>query len=279
MDEQKILIDIVDIKENILRMIYEAQSGHPGGSLSCANIIYLLYNNIMKIDPHNPLWEERDIFILSKGHAAPALYAVLYKFGLIKNEDLFTLRQKGSKLQGHPVKNPELGIEISTGSLGMGLSVGVGCALAAKLDNIDKFVYVLLGDGELNEGAIWEAAMSANHYKLDNLIAIVDRNGIQIDGSTEEIMALEPLAEKWKSFGWDVIEVDGSNLIETLRGFERSKSAIGRPKVIISYLIKGSDVSFMQHTKKFHGRAPNNEEYKIALEELENIKTTILKGE
>lgn len=278
-DEQKILIDIVDIKENILRMIYEAQSGHPGGSLSCANIIYLLYNNIMKIDPHNPLWEERDIFILSKGHAAPALYAVLYKFGLIKNEDLFTLRQKGSKLQGHPVKNPELGIEISTGSLGMGLSVGVGCALAAKLDNIDKFVYVLLGDGELNEGAIWEAAMSANHYKLDNLIAIVDRNGIQIDGSTEEIMALEPLAEKWKSFGWDVIEVDGSNLIETLRGFERSKSAIGRPKVIISYLIKGSDVSFMQHTKKFHGRAPNNEEYKIALEELENIKTTILKGE
>ncbi len=278
-DEQTILTEILDIKEIILRMIYEAQSGHPGGSLSCANIIYLLYNHIMKIDPNNPQWEERDIFILSKGHAAPALYAVLSRLGFIEKEDLYTLRQKGSKLQGHPVKNPEIGIEISTGSLGMGLSIGVGCALTAKLDNASKYIYVLLGDGELNEGAIWEAAMSASHYKLDNLIAIVDRNGIQIDGSTEEIMALEPLADKWKSFGWEVIEVDGSNLIETLNGFERSKSIIGRPKVIISYLIKGADISFMQHTKEFHGRAPNNEEYKVALRELENIKKTILKGE
>jgi transketolase len=278
-DKQKILIDILNIKKDILEMIYKAQSGHPGGSLSCANIIYLLYNNIMRINRENPKWEQRDIFILSKGHAAPALYAVLSDFGFINRQDLFTLRQFGSKLQGHPVKNPEFGIEISTGSLGMGLSIGVGSALAAKLDNSDRSIYVLLGDGELNEGAIWEAAMSASHYKLDNLIAIVDRNGLQIDGSTEEIMALEPLADKWKAFGWEVIEVDGSNLNELFQGFERVKSVIGKPKVIISYLIKGSDVSFMQHTREFHGRAPNKEEYEIALKELDKIKEEILGGE
>ncbi|MFX1239736.1 MAG: transketolase [Promethearchaeota archaeon] len=276
--EQKILIDIIEIKKNILRMIYEAQSGHPGGSLSCANIIYLLYNHIMKINFDDPTWEERDIFILSKGHAAPALYAVLSSIGFIEKDDLFTLRKFGSKLQGHPVKNPEIGIEISTGSLGMGLSIGIGCALSAKLDNIKRNIYVLLGDGELNEGVIWEAAMSASHYKLDNLIAIVDRNGIQIDGSTEQIMALEPLVHKWKAFGWEVIEVNGSSLTETLHGFEKIKSVIGKPKVIISYLIKGADVSFMQHTREYHGRAPNKDEYNLALKELEDIEEEILKG-
>ncbi|MFX1477525.1 MAG: transketolase [Promethearchaeota archaeon] len=278
LEEQRILSDILDIKKDILRMIYIAQSGHPGGSLSCANIIYLLYNNIMKLDYKDPTWEERDIFILSKGHAAPALYAVLSKFGFIKRDELLTLRKYGSKLQGHPVKNQEIGIEISTGSLGMGLSIGVGCALSAKLDRKVKTIYVLLGDGELNEGAIWEAAMSASHYKLDNLVAIVDRNGIQIDGSTEQIMALEPLADKWRAFGWEVIEVDGSNLAETLKGFERSKSIIGKPKVIISYLIKGADVSFMQHTRKYHGRAPNEVEYNIALKELDNMKSKLKGG-
>ncbi|MFX0000769.1 MAG: transketolase [Candidatus Hermodarchaeota archaeon] len=271
-EEREILTEILDIKKDILTMIYTAQSGHPGGSLSCVNMIYLLYNNIMRINREDPKWKERDIFILSKGHAAPALYAVLSRFGFIKREELFTLRQFGSKLQGHPVKNPEIGIEISTGSLGMGLSISIGCALSAKLDRADKYIYVLLGDGELNEGAIWEAAMAASHYKLDNLIAIVDRNGIQTDGSTEEIMALEPLAEKWKAFGWEVIESDGSNLSEMLQGFERAKTIIGRPKVIISYLIKGADVSFMQHTRKYHGRAPNKEEYEIALRELEDMK-------
>ena len=278
LEEQRILNDILDIKKDILRMIYKAQSGHPGGSLSCANIIYLLYNNIMKINYRDPTWEERDIFILSKGHAAPALYAVLSKLGFIKRDDLFTLREYGSILQGHPVKNQEIGIEISTGSLGMGLSIGVGCALSAKLDNKNKIIYVLLGDGELNEGAIWEAAMSASHYKLDNLVAIVDRNGIQIDGSTEQIMALEPLVDKWRAFGWEVIEVDGSNLTETLQGFERAKSIIGKPKVIISFLIKGADVSFMQHTRKYHGRAPNEEEYNIALRELDDIKLKLKRG-
>jgi len=277
-DEQQISIDILDIKKDILKMIYTAQSGHPGGSLSCAKIIYLLYHKIMRINHKDPLWKKRDIFILSKGHAAPAYYAVLSKIGFLNKEELFTLRQFGSRVQGHPIKNPQLGIEISTGSLGMGLSIGVGCALAARLDNSDKKIYVLLGDGELNEGVIWEAAMAANHYKLDNLIAIIDRNGFQSDGSTEEIMALEPLAEKWKSFGWEVIEIDGSNLNEILQGFERSKSILGKPIVIISYLIKGSDVSFMQHTRKYHGRAPNQEEYEIAVNELENMAKK-LKGE
>ncbi|MFX1316554.1 MAG: transketolase [Promethearchaeota archaeon] len=271
-EEERLLLEIISIKKDIIEMIYQAQSGHPGGSLSCANIIYLLYNNIMKINRNNPQWENRDIFILSKGHAAPALYAVLSNIGFIKKEELFTLRKFNSKLQGHPIKTPEYGIEITTGSLGMGLSIGVGCALAAKLDKKERFIYVLLGDGELDEGSIWEAALAGSHYKLDNLIAIVDRNGIQIDGFTEEIMALEPLAEKWRAFGWQVIEIDGSNSNEVIKSFESAKEFIGKPKVIISYLIKGADVSFMQHTRKFHGRAPNKQEYENALKELEDIE-------
>jgi len=274
-EEKEILFEILEIKKDILKMIYLAQSGHPGGSLSCASILYLLYNKIMRINRKNPKWKDRDIFILSKGHAAPALYAVLSKIGFINREELFTLRKFGSKLQGHPVKNKDFGIEITTGSLGMGLSIGVGCALATKLDKNRKNIYVLLGDGELNEGAIWEAAMSANHYQLDNLIAIVDRNGIQLDGSTEEIMALEPLAEKWKAFGWEVIEIDGSNINEIIQGFDRLKSIIKKPKVIISYFIKGADVSFMEHTRKYHGRPPNRKEYETAIKELEDIKKNI----
>jgi len=276
-EKKQILIEILEIKKDILKMIYLAKSGHPGGSLSCANILYILYNRVMRIDKNNPLWKERDIFILSKGHAAPALYAVLSDFGYIKREDLLSFRKYGSKLQGHPVKNTELGIEISTGSLGMGLSIGVGCALAAKIDqNDNKNIYVLLGDGELDEGAIWEAAMAASHYQLDNLIAIVDRNGIQLDGSTEEIMALEPLGDKWKAFGWETIEIDGSNLNETIQGFNLAKSIIKKPKVIISYLIKGADISFMEHTQKYHGRPPSEEEYKSAIKELENIKKNLI---
>jgi transketolase len=277
-EEKQFLLDILEVKKDVLKMIFQAQSGHPGGSLSCVTIIYLLYNNIMRIKRENPQWDERDIFILSKGHAAPALYAVLSKIGFIKRNELFTLRQIGSDLQGHPIKNSKLGIEISTGSLGMGLSVGLGCALAAKLDKKERMIYVLLGDGELNEGSIWEAAMAGSHYKLDNLIAIVDRNGIQNDGSTEEIMGLEPLADKWKAFGWEVIETDGSNLKEILQGFQKCKSILGKPKVIISYLIKGADISFMQHTQKYHGRAPNEEEFLLALKELEDIENELKRG-
>ena len=277
-EEKKILLEILDIKKDIIKMIYIAQSGHPGGSLSCINILYILYNKIMRISTSDPQWIERDILILSKGHAAPALYAVLSNIGFINREELFTLRKFGSNLQGHPVRNKKLGIEISTGSLGMGLSIGVGCALAGKLDKNDKFIYVILGDGELNEGVIWEAAMSANHFKLDNLIVIVDRNGIQSDGSTEEIMSLEPLAEKWKSFGWEVIEIDGANIIEMVKGLNKAKSIIKKPKVIISYLIKGADVSFMEHTRKYHGRPPNKEEYETAVKEIEETKKNIIRG-
>ena len=277
-EETKLLINILGIKKDVLKMIFKAQSGHPGGSLSCVTLIYLLYNNVMRINREDPQWNERDIFLLSKGHAAPALYAVLSKIGFIKRKDLFTLRQIGSDLQGHPVKNSKIGIEISTGSLGMGLSIGVGCSLASKLNNEERFIYVLLGDGELNEGSVWEAAMAGSHYKLDNLIAIIDRNGIQNDGSTEEIMALEPLSEKWKAFGWKVIETDGSNLNEILEGFEKCKRIVGKPKVIISYLIKGAEVSFMQHTHKYHGRAPNEEELVLALNEIEDIENKLKKG-
>ncbi|MFW9988151.1 MAG: transketolase [Candidatus Odinarchaeota archaeon] len=277
-DENKIFIDILEIKKDILTMIYKSQSGHPGGSLSCVTLLYLLYNNVLRVKRDNPTWRKRDIFILSKGHAAPGLYAVLSKLGFIDREDLFTLREFGSKLQGHPMKNPEFGIEISTGSLGMGLSIAVGYSLSVKLDNLDKNIYVLLGDGELNEGVIWEAAMSASHFKLDNLIAIVDRNGIQSDGSTEEIMALEPLVDKWKAFGWEVIEIDGSNVKEMIKGFKRSKLILGKPKVIISYLIKGSDISFMEHTKKYHGRPPNQEEFKIAIDEIDEMKNKLIRG-
>ncbi len=278
-EEKKVLIEILEIKKDILKMIYLAQSGHPGGSLSCVNILYILYNKIMRINRSDPQWSDRDILILSKGHAAPALYAVLSNIGFIERNELFTLRKFGSNLQGHPIKNKNLGIEISTGSLGMGLSIGVGCALAAKLDkNEKKYIYVILGDGELNEGAIWEAAMAASHYKLDNLIAIVDRNGIQIDGSTEEIMSLEPLAEKWKAFGWETIEIDGANIEEMIQSLNKAKGIIKRPKVIISYFIKGADVSFMEHTRKYHGRPPNKEEYEMAIKEIENIEKFIMGG-
>lgn len=277
-EEKELLKDILNLKKDILKMIYKAQSGHPGGSLSCTSILYLLYKKIMEIDEDNPTWEGRDYFILSKGHAAPALYAVLSKIGFINRDELFTLRELGSPLQGHPVKNKDLGIEISTGSLGMGLSMGVGAALAAKLDKTGQNIYVLLGDGELNEGSVWEAIMAANHFQLDNLIAIVDRNGIQIDGSTEKIMSLEPLAEKWKAFGWNVIEIDGSNLNEMIEAFEQAKKGIFKPTVIISYLIKGSDVSFMEHTKSYHGRPPNKEEYQVAISEINKIIQKVERG-
>ena len=277
---RRLKFETLEIKKDILKMIHLANSGHPGGSLSAVNIIYTLYKKILKYDPERPEWEGRDIFILSKGHAAPALYAVLARAGFIKREDLFTLREYGSKLQGHPVKNIEMGIEVTTGSLGMGLSIGVGCALAAKLNqNVDRKIYVLLGDGELNEGAIWEAAMAANHYRLDNLIAIVDRNGIQIDGATEEIMSLEPLAQKWRAFGWNVHGIDGSNIQEIIGGFEKAQKVIKRPCLLISYLIKGEDISFMEHTKKYHGRPPNNQEYKTAIEELTQMQQSLMHEE
>ena len=272
---KQLSFEILEIKREILSMIFKAQSGHPGGSLSCSSLIFLLYSKIMNIDIKNPKWEGRDYLILSKGHSAPALYAVLSKIGFIQPNELDSLRKLDSRLQGHPVKNAEMSIEVSTGSLGMGLSIGLGCALASKLEKKSNRIYVLLGDGELNEGVVWEAAMAASHYKVENLIAIIDRNGIQSDGSTEEIMALEPLGDKWRAFGWNTIEVDGSNIEEIIQAFERAKKSIGRPTVIISYLIKGADISFMEHTKKFHGRPPNKEEFELAMKELDKIESDL----
>lgn len=262
----------LEIREATLRMIFDAQSGHPGGSLSCVDILAALYGNILKNDPSNPNWEGRDFFILSKGHAAPALYATLAHYGYFDKTILGTLRKFGSSLQGHPERGRVPGIEVSTGALGMGLAIGGGIGLGLKLDNKPNRVHVLLGDGECQEGAIWEAAMAAAHYHLDNIVAIVDRNGLQIDGPTEKVMGLEPLGAKWESFGWHVIEINGNNLDEILRAFLTASHLQGKPTVIIAYLVKGAGISFMEHVQKFHGSVPSEKEYQDALQLLKQAR-------
>lgn len=246
-------------------MIYEAGSGHPGGSLSCVDILTSLYFNTMRHNPSEPEWDDRDRFILSKGHAAPALYAVLAEAGYFPVKKLHSLRKMGSMLQGHPDSKVP-GVEVSSGSLGQGLSVACGIALAGKLDRKDYRVYTLLGDGECDEGQVWEAAILASHYKLDKLTAIVDRNGLQIDGPTEKIMCLEPMARKWKAFGWHVIEIDGNKMPEIVVALETKR--VSRPTVIIAHTFKGKGVSFMEGINAFHGKALSKEETKIALQEL-----------
>jgi len=256
------------IRKHIIRMIYTAGSGHPGGSLSATDIMTALYFKVMNIRPAEPKWEDRDRFVLSKGHAAPALYACLAETGFFPVTDLCTLRQIGSLLQGHPDMRKTLGVEASTGSEGQGLSMGIGMALAAKLDRKPYRTYVMLGDGELDCGQIWEAAMSAAFYKVDNLVAIVDRNKLQLDGPTEQIMSLEPLSDKWKAFGWHVIEINGHDFKEILGAFDQAKEIRGKPTVIIAHTIKGKGVSFMEGAVGFHGKAPNKEQYDQAMKEL-----------
>jgi transketolase len=255
------------IRKHVLNMIYEAGSGHPGGSLSCVDILTALYFHTMRHNPKDPEWADRDRFILSKGHAAPTLYATLAEDGYFPIEELKTLRKMGSMLQGHP-DNKIPGVEVSSGSLGQGLSVANGIALADKLDAKSYRVYTLLGDGECDEGQIWEAAMLSSHYKLDNLTAIIDRNGLQIDGPTEKIMCLESIAEKWRAFGWHVIEVDGNKIEEIIKALNNATNIKGQPTVIIAHTFKGKGVSFMEWINAFHGRALNKEEMKKALEEL-----------
>lgn len=255
------------IRRHIINMIYEAGSGHPGGSLSCVDILTALYFYTMHHDPLKPSWTERDRFVLSKGHAAPALYAVLAEAGYFPIEELQTLRKMGSMLQGHP-DNGVPGVEVSSGSLGQGLSIACGIALAGKLDRKNYRIYTLLGDGECDEGQIWEAAILASHYKLDRLTAIIDRNGLQIDGPTEKIMCLEPLAGKWKAFGWHVIDIDGNKMAEIATALDEAKSISGKPTVIIAHTFKGKGVSFMEWINAFHGKALSKEEVKIALQEL-----------
>lgn len=264
------------IRKLIVKMLAKAGSGHPGGSLSSTDIMTCLFFEVMNLDPKNPKWPDRDRFHLSKGHCCPALYAVLAEKGYFDQKHLWNLRELGALLQGHPDRRTP-GIEVASGSLGQGLSVAAGMALAGKLDKKNYRVYCLTGDGELQEGNIWEAAMSASHFKLDNLCAIVDFNRFQIDGRTEDIMNLEPLVNKWESFGWHVIQCDGHNISELLDAFQKAGAIKLKPTVIIADTVKGKGVSFMEHVKDFHGRAPTDEEEKIALEELNEIEKGIIK--
>ena len=262
------LVDLCrEIRRDIIQTIYTAGSGHPGGSLSELEILVALYFHVMRHDPSNPSWPDRDKLVLSKGHASPGLYAVLAKAGYFPKEDLDTFRKLNSRLQGHAHPMTP-GVEMNSGSLGMGLSFALGCALAAKLDNRDSLVYAILGDGECDEGEIWEAAMSASHHQATNLIAIVDRNRIQNDRFTDDVMTLEPLAQKWRAFGWRVFETPGHDMPVLLETFDKARRRRTRPTAIIAQTVKGKGVSFMENNPSFHGRAPNKEEFDKAMEEL-----------
>ena len=256
------------VRRGILEEVYNAQSGHPGGSLSVADILTVLYFNELHIDENNPKWENRDRMVLSKGHCSPALYSCLANKGFFPVEDLKTFRKLDSYLQGHPDMNKIPGVDMTTGSLGQGLSAGVGMAITGKMDKKDYRVYCILGDGEIEEGQIWEAAMSAKKYALDNLCVIVDNNNLQIDGTVEEVMSPYPIDEKFKSFGFEIIKIDGNNMQEILDAFEVAKNVKGKPVCIIAKTIKGKGVSFMENQVGWHGKAPNEEQYRMAMDEL-----------
>ena len=256
------------IRKDIVSMIYRAKSGHPGGSLSAVEILTALYFDEMNVDSTNPKMEDRDRFVLSKGHAAPALYATLAQKGFFDKEELNHLREIGSILQGHPDMKKIPGVEMSTGSLGQGFSVACGMAMAAKLDNAPWNVYALLGDGEVQEGIIWEAAMSAAHYKLDNMIAFLDYNGLQIDGDVESVMNINPIEDKFKTFGWNVITIDGHDFDQIFAALDMAKDTVGKPTMIIAKTIKGKGVSFMENEASWHGSAPNESQLEQALSEL-----------
>ena len=256
------------IRINALKAIHAAKSGHPGGSLSSADILATLYFGELNIDPKNPKMADRDKFVLSKGHAVPALYAALGERGFYEVNEMMTLRQVGSKFQGHPNMSKVPGIEMSTGSLGQGFSAAVGMAIAGKIDKNPGRVYAPTGDGELQEGIVWEAAMQAAHRKLDNLVAIVDLNGLQIDGKVSDVKCVCPVDEKFRSFGWNVINVDGHNFEELTTAFDEAKKCGGVPTAIIAHTHKGKGVSFMEDNAGWHGKAPSDEELAAAIEEL-----------
>ena len=256
------------VRRGIIEEVYAASSGHPGGSLSIADILTVLYFNEMNIKPEKPNWEERDRLVLSKGHCSPALYSCLANRGFLPVEDLKTFRNINSYLQGHPDKNKVPGVDMTSGSLGQGLSCANGMAIAGKMNGKDYRVYCILGDGEIEEGQVWEAAMAANKYKLDNLCVVVDNNNLQIDGTIEEVMSSYPIDEKFKSFGFQVINIDGHDIDEILKAFEVAKNIKDKPTCIIAKTIKGKGVSFMEEQVGWHGKAPNEEQYKIAIEEL-----------
>lgn len=257
------------LRRHVITMTATAGSGHPGGSLSAADIITALYFKVMRHNPKNPDWQDRDRFILSKGHAAPILYAALAECGYFPVEELSSLRKLDSRLQGHTDRTLTPGVEMSAGSLGQGLSFGIGIVLAGKLDLRNYKVYVLLGDGECDEGQVWEAAMAAAHFRVDNLVAIVDRNQQQLNGYCSDIMNIEPLADKWRAFSWQVLEIDGHDFQQILTAFDQAREVKGKPTVIIAHTIKGKGVSFMENNVEFHGKAPTPEEAEKALKELE----------
>ncbi len=256
------------IRRDIIEMIYRAKSGHPGGSLSIVDILTVLYWKEMNIDPANPKMENRDRVVLSKGHAAPALYGALMQKGYVDKKYVTELRKYGSPLQGHPDMKKLNGVEMSTGSLGQGLSAANGMALSSKVYGNDFRVYAILGDGELQEGQIWEAAMTSAHYKLDNVVAIVDYNNLQIDGKVSDVMEVYPVADKFKAFNWHTIEIDGHDYEQIIKAFEEARTVKGKPTAIIAKTAKGKGVSFMENNGDYHGKAPSEDEYNRAMEEL-----------
>lgn len=266
-DVKRLEQQAITIRQDILTMIHAAKAGHPGGSLSAVEMVTALYFHVLNIDPENPNWADRDRFVLSKGHACPVLYACLARRGFFDPAILPTLRSYHSILQGHPDMNKVPGLDMSSGSLGNGLSVGVGMALSARLHNQDYTTYVLLGDGEIQEGMVWEAAMAASHHDLKNLVAIVDCNGVQINGWTNDIMAVEPLADKWRAFGWGVVEVNGHNMKDILTALHTAKT-LRRPTVILMRTVKGKGVSFMEDQAKWHGGCPSEEELVEAIAQI-----------
>lgn len=259
----------IGIRKDVLKMLTLAGSGHTGGSLSAVDILVALYYYEIRNDPKNPKWPGRDRFLLSKGHACPALYAVLAEKGYFNKEDLWGLRKLGSKLQGHP-QIGLAGIEISSGSLGQGLSIANGMALAARLDKLDTRIYCLMGDGETNEGQVWEAAMTASHYKLDNVCAIIDFNKLQIDGFCCDVKDMGEYFGKWKNFGWETIEVDGHDIAKLMNAFDKARAIKGKPTVIVAHTIKGKGVSFVENKVEWHGISPKAEEYERAIRELDD---------
>ena len=257
------------IRVDIIKMISTAGSGHPGGALSSVDLMTALYFDQLKHNSEDPWWEDRDRVVFSKGHASALLYACLSEAGYFPVEDLPTFRKIGSLLQGHPARNGLPGVEVSTGSLGQGLSVGIGMALSLRQSGKDSRVYVLMGDGECDEGQIWEAAMAGAHYKIDNLCGVLDHNHLQIDGRNEKIMGLEPLGQRWQDFGWEVIGINGHNFNEIISAYQKARTVKGKPTLILAETIKGKGVSFMENEVVWHGKAPNKEQTEIALKELE----------
>lgn len=279
MNNRELEIKAYNIRKNAVTAVYSASSGHPGGSLSSADLMAVLYFDTMNIDPKNPKMEDRDRFVLSKGHCSPALYGTLAEAGFFDKEELKTFRHIDSRLQGHPDMKHIPGVDMSTGSLGLGISAACGMALSAKAYKKNYRVYALLGDGEIEEGQVWEAAMYAPHYKLDNLCIFVDLNGLQIDGSTKEVMDSSPLDKKFEAFGWNVITIDGHNYDEIKNAIKAARDVSGKPTAVIMKTIKGKGVSYMENSVKWHGVAPNEEEYNQAISELDAHIEALMKEE